>query len=251
MLKSFIKACLKLFNYVLIKKSSLDNLYRLSRQNNLDIGNTMIDTMYRLKAIGINPFLILDIGAAKGKWTEKAKLLWPDSSFLLIEPLKEQINLIPQNLKYSTGMTIIEAVAGRDPGVISFNVSSDLDGSGVYGTVENARILPVISLDDHVSPSGRSVLIKLDTHGYEIPIFEGAIQTLKRTEAIIVEVYGFKVSPTALLFHEISDYLFKQDFRLFDIADILRRDSDKAFWQADAVYLKKSNPIFASNKYKE
>ena len=250
MIKALIKSILRSFNYELIRKNTLAEFKRLSKQSGLNTGNTMVDSMSRLKVIGINPGLIIDMGAAKGKWTEKAQMIWPDSDYLLIEPLREQLEQISLSLKSSEKVTIIEAVAGSESGTVSFNVSPDLDGSGVYGGNENTRNVPVIKLDDKTKNVVDGILLKLDTHGYEIPIFNGADQTLEKTETIIVEVYGFFISPTAILFHEISDYLFKKGFRLFDIADIMRRKSDQAFWQADAVYLKKSNKIFSDNTYK-
>lgn len=251
MIKRIIQWLFQSFNYEIIKKSSLDILRQSSYQGEKNAGNTMLDSMNRLKAIGINPGLIIDMGAAKGRWTEQAQMIWPDSDYLLIEPLREQLVQISQSLKSSEKVTIIEAAAGSESGTVSFNVSPDLDGSGVYGGNENTRNVPVIKLDDKTKNVANGILLKLDTHGYEMPIFNGADQTLEKTEAIIVEVYGFFISPTAILFHEISDHLFKRGFRLFDIADIMRRNSDQAFWQADAIYLKNSDKIFANNNFKE
>ena len=107
-----------------------------------------------------------------------------------------------------------------------------------------------MKIDDIVTKDGGPFLIKLDTHGYEIPILEGAIKTLENTEAMIIEVYGFYVSPTAVLFHKLSEYLEKLGFRLFDIVDVMRRENDNAFWQADAVYLRIENSVFKENHYK-
>jgi FkbM family methyltransferase len=251
MLKSILQSIFRIFNYELIKRKTLANLRDLSGTSVLKDGNTMINSMHRLKANRFNPCLIIDIGAAKGKWTEKAQLVWPDSEYLLVEPLKEQLEQISQSLISSDKVKIIEAVAGAEPGNVSFNISPDLDGSGIYGVSENIRNVKVIKLDDKTVTAKEGILLKLDTHGYEIPIFEGAIETLKKTEVVIVEVYGFYVSPTAVLFHEISDYLLSKGFRLFDIVDIMRRDSDSAFWQADAIYVRESGEIFKSNFFKE
>jgi len=106
-----------------------------------------------------------------------------------------------------------------------------------------------VRLDDVITNQSKNILLKLDTHGYEIPIFEGAQLILPHTDVIIVEIYGFYVSPTGKLFHEISVFLKNKGFRLFDLVDIMRRPSDNAFWQADAIYLKESHEVFSSNKY--
>jgi FkbM family methyltransferase len=250
MVKKLIQWVFSIFRYEVIKKKSLANLRQSCYQKEMNSGSTMLDTMHRLKSIGINPELIIDIGAAKGKWTEKAMMIWPDSGYLLIEPLKEQLEQIHESLKNSTKVSIIEAVAGIDSGKVKINVSSDLDGSGVYGVNENTREVPVIKLDEKTRTVNGRIILKLDTHGYEIPIFTGAGQTLEKTEAIIVEVYGFIISPTAMIFHELSDYLFNRGYRLFDIVDVVRRKADHAFWQADAVYLKKTHTVFTNDSYR-
>jgi len=41
-------------------------------------------------------------------------------------------------------------------------------------------------------------LIKLDTHGVEIPILNGSAQTLKDTNVLVVEVYNFDFGPPAV-----------------------------------------------------
>lgn len=205
----------------------------------------------RLHHAGINFQNIIDVGAASGKWTEKSLQYWPEAHYELVEPLEEQIPQLESlavqypRLRYHTG------VAGAEPGRVPFSVSTDLDGSGVYGNqADNLRMLPQITIDSITQAENTPCLIKLDTHGYEIPILEGAARTLENTEALIIEVYGFYVSPTALLFHKLSAWLEERGFRLFDIADVMRREKDNAFWQADAVYLKASHPIFKDNSYR-
>lgn len=210
---------------------------------------TMYSALLRLKDIGVNPECIIDVGAAVGSWSENAIEIWPSASFHLIEPLTEQtIKLEKLKKKYSK-INIHEGVAGNTTGSVSFSVSEDLDGSGVYGVQGNTRDVPVFKIDVIVKNELGPILIKMDTHGYELPILEGAISTLVRSEVLIIEVYGFYVSPTSVLFHKLSAYLEDHGFRLFDIVDIMRREKDSAFWQADAVYLKSNHPIFADNKY--
>lgn len=213
--------------------------------------HSMEMALRRLKEKTINPDLIVDIGAAKGTWTELSLEVWPESNYLLIEPIIEQIEQIPNDLSERRNVSIVAGVAGEEEGEIQFSVTDDLDGSGVYGNnSSNLRTVKVVPLDSIASiKNSQSIVLKLDTHGFELPIFEGGDDSLKRTEAIIVEVYGFYVSPTGKLFHELSSYLEEKGFRLFDIVDVVRRPDDDAFWQADAVFLKQNNEIFKSNAY--
>ena len=211
---------------------------------------TMGFALSRLKNLGINPSTIIDVGAASGSWTKQAIMHWPKATYHLIEPLEEQFGRLQKLQEKYKGIKIHAGVAGEVKNKVNFSVTGDLDGSGVYGdNAENVRQVDVYPIDELVGSQGTNFLIKLDTHGYEIPILKGASGTLKKTDALIIEVYGFYVSPTAILFHEISDYLMKIGFRLYDIVDVMRREKDQAFWQADAVYLKSDHPVFSDNRY--
>ena len=211
----------------------------------------MDDALRRIRQVGVSPQCIIDVGAAEGKWTQNAMCYWPDACYELVEPLREQTSVLNRlvsgraNLRYHAG------VAGAEPDSVLFSVSNDLDGSGVYGSqAANIRELPVLTIDSLVDHKQGPYLIKLDTHGYEVPILKGANKTLKQTQALVVEVYGFHVSPTALLFHQLSTLLEEKGFRLFDIVDVMRRQKDLAFWQADAIYLNADHKVFQDNAYR-
>ncbi len=238
------KVIIKLFRKLGYRIQKIDNQFS-------DIPSGLVgmnDCLKRLYNLEVEPNFVVDVGAAKGDWSLLALKYFTDSRYILVEPIKDQIDNMPYFLKNSKKIGIVNAVLGEDDGLVHFNITGDKDGSGVYNESDDSIILPTKKLDSLINTEG-SVLLKLDTHGYEIPIFRGAEKLLSNTIAIIVEVYGFNVSPTGLLFHEISDYLFKKGFRLFDIVDIMRRPKDQAFWQADAVYLKKDHPIFNDSKY--
>ncbi len=92
-------------------------------------------------------------------------------------------------------------------------------------------------------------LIKFDTHGFEVPILEGAKNVLQQTEAIVMECYGFHISENSLLLHEMCAYLEKLDFRLSDIVDVMRRPGDEFFWQCDLFFVRSSHSSFQKNTY--
>ena len=50
-------------------------------------------------------------------------------------------------------------------------------------------------------------LIKLDTHGMEVPILNGAKQTLQDASIVILETYIFSIGPESLLFDEMCRHM--------------------------------------------
>lgn len=238
MKRTFLRALDRL-GYVLIKKKSGMRptkasmqlaLKRLAEKSRFDV--------------------IVDIGAAGGTWTEMAMKYWPDAYFELVEPLLEQKRKMSQKLINHQSLRFNLAVAGSQSGKVQFNVSDDLDGSGIYGASQNAREVQVLTLNEILTKNKGRALVKLDTHGYEIPILKGASEVIDQIDAFIIEVYGFKVSKDSLLFHELSTYLWGLGFRLIDLVDITHRPIDEAFWQADAVYVREDHPAFSYTSYR-
>lgn len=217
--------------------------------------NDMWYGLIRYKRRGGKPTTIIDVGAAKGKWTEKCLEFFPDANYIMIEPIPQNKTELEKMLnKYNSGkLTYIQAVAGEQESIINFCISDDLDGSGVYGPDqgENFIELESISIDSVILNGNHQgpYIIKLDTHGYEVPILQGSTKTLQKTDLLIIEVYGFKVSPTGLTFWELCKYLNDIGFRLVDLVDIMRRPGDGAFWQADAFFIPISNDVFKSDLY--
>jgi FkbM family methyltransferase len=233
-------------------KKTLDKAgYAISLKDQSQLHNSgMEEGFFRMRELGISPGTIIDIGAAQGSWTTKALKFWPNARYELIEPLQENEDRLAELKSRNTNINFHLAVAGESVGETWLEVSSDLDGSGIYGQPSmNSRKVPIITVDDVVKDSADSIILKLDTHGYEVPILKGAKNALGRTSLLIIEVYGFKISPTCLLFHELSVELDKLGFRLVDIVDIMRRPNDNVFWQCDAFFLRKDHPVFENSTY--
>ena len=213
---------------------------------------SMRATLGRVRRLNCEPRTVIDIGAAEGRWAEMAAEVFPESSLLLIEPLEERRALLDKFCANHRKAILVSAVAGAADGSVPFNVSADLDGSGVYAaTTESSRVVPMVRLDTaalHHKFTG-PYLIKFDTHGYEQAILEGAAGLLKDTICIVMECYTFNVSPSAILFWEMCALLDKAGFRVADVADPWPRKHDGLLWQMDLVWLRKDHPSFYHEQY--
>jgi len=193
----------------------------------------------------------IDVGASDGIWSLGAHRHFPQSRFLLFEPLAEHQAALAA-LRNSHGFDSIAAAAGREPGSISFFVDHLLDGSGVAvpGAVDT-RTVPVETIDRAISARGLAgpFAIKLDTHGHEIPVLEGAAATLAHASLLVIEAYNFPLTPDSLRFHELCAWLEARGFRCCDLADPMRRPSDGTLWQMDLAFAPATSPLFALNRY--
>lgn len=222
--------------------------------NLLFFENTMEGGLYRSCQIRrISPGTIIDVGAAEGKWSLLAKKYWEKSNFVLFEPLEERKSVLEDICNLNPSFYFINKGAGESKGTTDFYVTNDLDGSGISDNNSNTirRTINLTSIDEEVRNLNLEgpYIIKLDTHGYEVPILEGSKQVLQNTHLLIIECYGFKLSKKSLLFWEMCEYLKGKGFRLIDIVDISLRKKDGAFWQCDAFFIPDNSEIFLSNTY--
>jgi FkbM family methyltransferase len=213
---------------------------------------TMEGALARLRAREVPIRTVVDGGAAEGKWSRKAMRHFPGADYLLLEPLEERRAGLAAFCAAHPNAAFTCAAIGDHEGTVSFNVSSDLDGSGIYGASHgNARAVPLVTVDAEIERRKLPApfLLKLDTHGFEVPILAGARRTLEQTNALIIEVYNFKNSPDCLRFHELCAHVETLGFRCADLVDPMFRPGDQLLWQFDLLFLRKDAPFFAQTQY--
>jgi len=195
---------------------------------------------------------IIDVGASNGMWTEVAMQSFPNSQYLLIEAQPVHLAALNQFCAGHPNASYVAAAAGAAAGQIYFNVASPLGGRASYTPfASHNAVVPVTTIDQEVRAHQLPgpFLLKLDTHGFEVPIFEGARATLPNTAAIIVECYNFKSNPECLLFYEMCAWLQERGFRCIDLLDVMRRPKDDVLWQMDLVLVRADRPEFETHKY--
>ena len=194
----------------------------------------------------------IDVGASDGIWSLRARRHFPAAKFLLFEPLAERQPALSA-LRARHGFHIAACAAGAAPGEVAFALDPALDGSGVALTATSAatRSVPVDTIDAVVA---RATLpgpyaLKLDTHGFELPVLLGAETTLANARLLVIEAYNFRLGPDALRFHELCAWLETRGFRCCDLADPMRRPGDGALWQLDLAFARADDPLFSRETY--
>lgn len=201
---------------------------------------------------GLDIGTVIDIGASDGRWSLKARNYFLRSAFFLVEAQAAHKKALDRVKATNAGLDYIISAAGDRNGEIYFDASSLLGGlASDTPFAQNCIAVPVRTIDSLVHEKGLRppFLLKLDTHGFEIPIFEGARKTLKQTGLIIVETYNFKLTPDSLRFHEMCAYLESRGFRCIDLCEPMHRLRDGAFWQMDLFFMPADREEFMSNSY--
>jgi FkbM family methyltransferase len=213
-----------------------------------------MDAALRRLAPRLQVRTVVDVGASNGSWTELALDSFPDASYLLIEAQSEpHVKTLGELRARRPQVDYVIAAAGDREGTIHFDASDPLGGAASDEPFErNDVLVPMTTIDAEIARRALQppFLLKLDTHGFEVPILEGAAQALVRTNLLVIEAYNFELQPGCLRFHEMCGYLEERGLRCIDLVDVLRRPSDGSLWQFDLFFVPRDRPEFDSNSYR-
>jgi FkbM family methyltransferase len=204
----------------------------------------------RLRQIPVST--VIDVGASDGRWSQELMRVYPDAAYLLIEanavhrPGLDRFCHRHGNARYTI------AAAADQRGTVYFDATDPFGGVAAASAREEHFIsLPSTTIDAEADDRGLRgpFLIKFDTHGYEVPILRGAERTLAEAAVLVIECYNFRITPEALRFHEMCDFLGQRGFRCIDAFDLMYRPADGALWQMDMVFVRDTRPEFGSLTY--
>lgn len=202
----------------------------------------------------MNVATVIDVGASDGRWSREIMCYFPSAKYLLIEAQKHAHGAGLQRFKSEHPSVVYEiCAAGDSEGEIHFDASDPLGGQAArIAFSANDITVPMNTVDNLVRRYGFQgpFLLKLDTHGFEVPILEGARDTLSKASMLIIEAYNYTLCPGCLRFHELCSFLEPRGFRCADIYDVIARPRDNAFWQMDMMFLPAAHAIFRSNRYR-
>lgn len=225
--------------------------YQRRRTAGLD-SITLEGALARAQQRGLKIDTVIDIGASSGIWSKVCLHYFPAAYYFLIEAQGSHEPKLQQFKRQHPRSDYVISAAGDSLGEIHFDATSLFGGVASREVGGGKQIsVPMNTVDNLVRERRLKppFLLKLDTHGFEVPIFEGATETLRETSLIIVETYNFQLSEGALRFPEMCVYLETKGFRCIDFSDLMHRQRDGAFWQWDLYFLPATDPVFSSNTY--
>lgn len=195
---------------------------------------------------------LIDVGAARGLWSKVFARHFPDRHHLLVEAnqvhLPDLNKVCQENKNWQFALTAVGGTTGQG----YFDGSDPLVGQ-LSTEAWNEKYLPcpVVTLDDLLAkqPVPGPYMIKLDTHGVEVPILSGATKTLKQTNVLVIEAYNMTFGGVAIPFWELCRYMLDLGFRPLDVFDLLYREVDSAFWQFDLLFVRSDLPLFQDSRF--
>ena len=257
MIKKIVKKIIESTGYTIQKKSIVKNIPKPPQPKPTvyippaqDFG--MNTALKRCIDKGLEVNSVIDIGASDGRWTRQCLNFYKDANYLLIEAQEPHKKDLEEMKKISPKIDYTLAAAGGKLGKIYFNNEQLLGGvASETAFSENNIEVPVTTVDHEIKNRNLKgpFLIKLDTHGFEVPILEGAEEALKNTNILVIEVYNFKIGDKALRFWDFCKYMEEKGFLPVDMVDLLLREKDNCLWQMDMFFIRKDRKEFSYNGY--
>ena len=213
---------------------------------------SMLAALERCSQRDIKIRTVIDVGASDGRWALMVRKFFPDAYYFLIEAQDGHEKVLEKIRSKYKNIDYIVSAAGDYNGTVYFDAGDPFGGLASHTPLEkNCIEVPMVMIDSLVKERSLTppFLLKLDTHGFEVPIFEGAKETLKKTALIVVEAYNFKLTSKSLRFHEMCSYMESLGFRCIDLCDPIHRPNDRAFWQMDLLFIPSDRKEFLSNSY--
>ena len=204
---------------------------------------------------------IMDVGANATDWSRTAKRIFPEASFLLIEPQVEMVPHLEQFCRDFDNSAFVLAGAGARKDVQTLTVWDDLAGSSflpkptaALRSAHKQRDIEMVTIDELVSSSRTQLpeLMKLDIQGFELEALKGAQTTFGHTEVYILEVslFPFPDGPGMPVFSDVIQFMLARDYVVYDFAGFLRRPLDGALGQCDICFVKRNGFLRRSHDWR-
>jgi FkbM family methyltransferase len=187
-----------------------------------------LSKLYDLYNVG----LIIDVGAHRGEYGDYVRQLGYQGAICSFEPVLENYNLLAERARRDPSWHVIRSALGDEAGDFELNVMSGTVlssfmspsnwGRTEYGTgleVTRSETVPVARLDDlfdelRTHAGHGSVMLKVDTQGFERNVLSGATNSLGYISIVQAEL------PVLHLYEDVDDYqtvlgdLQKQGFEI-------------------------------------
>ena len=204
----FLRECL---NYSILSLS--DCLLTISKKDCLPYNHVMY--LRNLKERGFEPKVIYDIGSCVLHWTNKAKEIWPDATYILFDGMREA-EFLYSGYQYHMGVLCEE-----DNKELKFYKNIEEPGGNSYyreiGHPDSSKIFPDdgfviekgMTLDTIVKQKGFPLpdLIKMDIQGAEKDVLQGGQMVQSHAKHLIVEMQHVNYNDGAPKVLETGSYI--------------------------------------------
>ena len=178
------------------------------------------------------PWLLVDVGANLGEFTAAAARLVRLKGVHAFEPqpgchadLRKVLATLPESKLHGVALGAqtgeIDLLCTTNSKMASVLAPDQRVAEGYGGgdfDIQQRVKVPLVRLDD-VIPQGTEIgLLKIDVQGYELPVLEGAAQTLRSTQTLLMEVNYTPHYHGGAAFDVLHEAVRRHGFRTFGVS---------------------------------
>jgi len=205
---------------------------------------------------GLTPKTVFDVGVGNGTpWLYNA---FPEAQIVLFEPLSVFDSDV-EALKRRYGAVSHKVALGRAPGTATINVNVEHPTSSSLLALDSlfADFATKVQREHHFRPETVAIdtldrlnsyeppyVLKLDVEGGERAVLEGAHETLRKTEYMLIEMSVMHRHNDGPRFAEMVEFIDSCGFELFDIPSLSQTKGTAQLIYLDAAFVPKASKLW-------
>ncbi|MEX2643688.1 MAG: FkbM family methyltransferase [Acetobacterales bacterium] len=204
----------------------------------------------RLRACGLSPRRILDIGANKGQFVASCRAVFPDAAVIALEPIPALAEQLAATFRDDPLVTAVCAAVGSRRETRRFEINDFSPSSSFLPLSETHRQsfpeasgtrseeMAILPLDELMAERGIGPcdLIKIDVQGFEMEVLQGAGTTLDAARHVVVECSLRPLYEGESALTDIFGFLHERGFESVGAVDILSAPQNGLVLQADILF---------------
>ena len=197
---------------------------------------------------------LIDIGANAGQYAVNMRKIGYCGKIISFEPLKSAFAELKKNSSKDNNWIVNNYALGNENAESRINFGSNSFFSSilnmlptviksapeaVFTSQEEIEIKKIDTVFNSFCTKKDSVMIKIDTQGYEKNVLEGATESLKNIKIIQIEMSLVRLYENEMLFLEVINYLYDKGFQLFSLENGFSDSTTGRLLQVDGIFVQK------------
>ena len=232
----------------LIKGIIKNTGFQIKRYPDYDLARRLLITSnYKIDTL-------LDIGANAGQYASNMRELGYVKKIISFEPLASAFGQLKRKSKHDNNWILNNYALGDEDGKTIINVSGNSVSSSIlnilpmhvqsapdskYLAKDDIQIKKLDSIFDLFYNEGDSVMMKIDTQGYEKNVLDGANESLKKIKIIQLEMSVVPLYENEMLINDMINYLDNLGFQLFSLENGFSNATTGQLLQVDGIFVRK------------
>ena len=189
---------------------------------------------------------IIDVGAHNGEFATKMRSCRFRGRIISFEPVSAFHQLLLNKSRADGAWEIAPRMGlGATPSALEIKIlgSHSSFQKMLYQSESGSEIVNVRTLDDVLPefkiPDSAKIALKIDVQGFEKDVLDGALKTLGRVKAILIEVSLKPLYVGEVYYLEMLSYLRDKGFHVVYFSPVVNRQRLGEMWQVDALLIRK------------